>query len=197
MKAKAWIRFCLGAGLTLCTAAAAAAQSRTMPLDKQHTRLGFALSTRWGQTLEGNFPRYDGVVHVLPDGRHQVTLHMYTADVQIGDHTRYAQWARGSAFFDAEKWPEVVFVSYPYDSAVLKGGGQLEGELVIRGIRRPETLTVTPEPCARPGVDCDVVLSGEVRRSDYDMDGFRLALSDKVQFLLRARVQAPEREPKP
>ncbi|WDS34879.1 YceI family protein [Pseudoxanthomonas sp.] len=183
------IRACASVGLTLC--AAAAAQSRAMPLDKQHTRLGFELSTRWGQTLEGQFPRYDGVVNVLPDGRHQVSLRMYTADVQIADHERYAKWARGSAFFDSKRWPEVVFVSHPYDAATLIGGGQIAGELVIRGIRRPETLTVEPAQCLRPALDCDVVLSGAVRRSDYEMDSLKLAINDRVVFLLHARLEPP------
>jgi len=187
LKLQRLARACAGLGLTLC--AAAAAQSRAIPLDKLHTQLGFELSTRWGQTLEGQFPRYDGVVTVLPDGRHQVSLRMYTADMQIADHARYAQWARGSAFFDADKWPEVVFISHPYDMTVLRGGGQIAGELVIRGIRRPETLTVQPAACPRPALDCDVVLSGAVRRSDYQMDSLKLAINDRVVFLLRARLE--------
>lgn len=182
-------RACAGVALTLC--AAASAQSRTMPLDKQHTRLGFELSTRWGRILEGKFPRYEGVVTVLPDGRHQVALRMYTAEVQIADHARYTQWARGSAFFNADKWPEVAFVSHPYDSAVLGAGGSIAGELVIRGIRRSETLTVQPAQCARPALDCDVVLSGAVRRSDYAMDNLKLVINDQVVFLLRARLGPP------
>jgi len=186
---KRFARACAGLGLTVC--AAAAAQSRTMSLDKLHTQLGFELSTRWGQTLEGQFPRYDGTVTVLPDGRHQVSLRLYTADVQITDHERYAQWARGRSFFDADRWPEVTFVSHPYDATVLRGGGQIAGELVIRGVRRPETLTVEPAQCGRPALDCDVLLSGAVRRSDYRMDNLKVAISDKVVFLLRARLERP------
>jgi polyisoprenoid-binding protein YceI len=187
------LRAFAGLGLTVC--AAAAAQSRTMPLDKLHTQLGFELSTRWGQTLEGQFPRYDGAVTVLPDGRHQVSLRLYTADVQIADHVRYAQWARGRSFFDADKWPEVVFISHPYDAAVLRSGGQIAGELVIRGIRRPETLTVQPADCPQPALDCDVLLTGAVRRSDYRMDNLKVAISDKVVFLLRARLERPRDTP--
>ena len=43
--------------------------------------------------------------------------------------------------------------------------------------------------CARPAVDCDVVATGAVRRSDYDMDDWKLAINDRVVFVLRARVQ--------
>ena len=64
----------------------------------------------------------------------------------------------------------VVFTSKPYDEALLRSGGTLAGDLSIRGITRPRTLQVAPSTCARPAVDCDVVASGAVRRSDYDMD---------------------------
>ena len=70
----------------------------------------------------------------------------------------------------------------------------LAGEISIRGITRNETLTVAPSTCARPGHDCDVVATGAVRRSDYDMDDWQMAVSDRVVFVLRARLK-PEASP--
>jgi polyisoprenoid-binding protein YceI len=73
---------------------------------------------------------------------------------------------------------------------LLKYGGDLAGDLSIRGITRPKTLTVAPSTCARPGRECDVVATGAVRRSDYDMDDWMMAVSDRVVFVLRARLKA-------
>lgn len=84
----------------------------------------------------------------------------------------------------------VVFVSKPYDEQLLKQGGALAGDLSIRGITRPKTLTVAPSTCARPARECDVVATGAVRRSDYDMDDWMMAVSDRVVFVLRARLKA-------
>ena len=71
----------------------------------------------------------------------------------------------------------------------LREGGLLEGDLSIRGISRPRSLTVAPATCLRPALDCDVVATGAVRRSDYDMDDWKLAVNDRVLFVLRARVR--------
>jgi aryl carrier-like protein len=83
----------------------------------------------------------------------------------------------------------VMFISRPYDESLLVSGGDLAGELSIRGITRPKTLQVAPSTCARPARDCDVVATGAVRRSDYDMDDWMMAVSDRVVFVLRARLK--------
>ena len=155
----------------------------------EHTRLGFELRTRWGMKLEGLFPHYDGEVRTLPDGRQQVHLRMYTGQVEIVDHPRYTEWARSEKFFGADRYPVVVFVSKPYEAELLRHGGELAGDLIIRGISRPRSLMVEPATCERPAKECDVVATGAVRRSDYDMDDWMLAVNDRVVFVLRARLR--------
>lgn len=170
--------------LCACPVLVASADS----FDPARSRFGFEMRTRWGYLLEGLFPRYEGEVKTLPDGRHQVHLRMSTQHVEIVGHPRYTEWTRSSKFFDAARYPTVVFVSKPYDPALLRTGGPLVGDLTIRGITRARTLDVAPSSCARPAVDCDVVASGAVRRSDYDMADWQMALSDRVVFVLRARL---------
>lgn len=163
--------------------------SEKSDFDPAHTRLGFELRTRWGQVLDGVFKRYDGEVARLPDGRHQVRLRMYTSDVEILGHPRYSDWARSEKFFDSARYPVVVFTSKPYDEELLRAGGKLEGDLSIKGISRPRSLDVAPSTCTRPARECDVLATGAVRRSDYEMDDWMLAVSDRVVFVLRARVR--------
>ena len=170
-------------------AAPVLAQGRN-DFDPDNTRLGFELRTRWGQVLDGVFRHYEGSVEHLPDGRQQVRLRMYTRDVEIVGHPRYSEWARSEQFFDADRYPVVTFTSRPYDPLLLYDGGKLEGELSIKGISRPRSLEVAPATCPRPAVGCDVVATGAVRRSDYDMDDWMLAVSDRVVFVLRARIRS-------
>ncbi|MEO6104213.1 MAG: YceI family protein [Pseudoxanthomonas sp.] len=170
--------------LCLCSALLASAQTFDAA-----SRFGFELRTRWGMKLEGQFTRYQGEVRQLPDGNHQVVLRMFTDSVEIVGYPRYSEWTRSSKFFDAQRYPVVVFMSRPYDPGMLSKGGPLAGELSIRGITRPKTLTVAPSTCARPALDCDVVATGAVRRSDYDMDDWMMAVSDRVVFVLRARLK--------
>ena len=180
-------------GLVMLVMYPARAQPTTS-FDQAHSRLGFELRTRWGLKLDGVFPRFQGELRQLPDDLQQVRLRMFTQDVEIEGYPRYTEWTRGDQFFDADRYPVVSFVSRPYDKALLVSGGPLAGDLTIRGITRPKTLDLAPSTCGRPAVDCDVVATGAVRRSDYDMDAWQMAVSDRVVFVLRARLQAPAAE---
>lgn len=166
-----------------CGAACAAA------IDPASSHIGFSLKTRWGQTLEGHFPRYAGEVATLDDGRHQVRLRLSARDVEILGNPTYTRITRGRGFFEAERYPVVEFVSEPYPPALTRDGGALGGLLTIRGVRHHETFTVAPATCARAAVECDVVASGAIDRNDYGVSRWGLVLSNKVVFHLRVRVR--------
>lgn len=170
-----------------------AVHATPLRLDTARTAFGFEVRTRLGQRIVGVFPRFEGRIEVLSDGRHQVHLKMYTRSVEIPGKRRYTEWMRGEDFFDAGRYPVVEFDSLPYYPAAIKNGGDIHGRLVLRGISHPETLRVEPAECDRPGYDCDVVSRGTVLRGRYGMDNWQLALSDRVTFVLRARLsEAPE-----
>ncbi len=164
--------------------------TQSMSFDPAHTHLGFKLRTRWGQALEGWFPHYDASVTVLPDGRHQVQLNLYVADVDVNDSPRYSDMARSDSFFNARQFPVVTWTSDPYDASLVDRGGHMPGTLTIRGTSRPKTLELKAPPsgCVRPGYDCDVLASGEVERGDYGMNGWKLAIDNHVEFVLRMRL---------
>lgn len=159
-------------------------------IDTALSRIGFTLKTRWGQSLEGRFPQWQGEIVQISDQRRQVRLRLPTREVEILEHPRYSRITRGAGFFDAEHHPWVEFVSDPYTDELLRDGGLLGGALTIRGVRRREVFTLEPASCARPTIDCDVVASGVVYRSDYAMDRWGFALSDRVVFELRIRTRA-------
>lgn len=159
------------------------------PFDPVHTRFGFELRTRWGQRVVGTFPRYQGEVVRLPDGRHQVRIQLATDAVEVAGSPGYTALARGEGFFDAAQYPLIEFVSAPSSNAFLHDGGPLRGRLSIHGVARDETFTLRPSECARPGLDCDVVAQGSVRRDDYGLDGWQLALRNQVRFILRVRLR--------
>ncbi len=158
-------------------------------IDPQHTRIGFTLKTRWGQVLNGRFPRYSGRIETLDDGRSRVRLQMSARDVEIVGYPSYTGMTRGEGFFEADRFPDVEFVSDPYAPALIADGGKLTGELTIRDVKRRETFIILKSECARPAYDCDVLASGSVRRTDYGVDRWILAVSDHVRFVLRLRVR--------
>lgn len=160
-------------------------------IDPAASNIGFKLKTRWGQTLVGRFPRYEGEIVALPDGRHQVRLRLSTRDVEIVDSPTYTRLTRGAGFFDAERFPTIEFVSDAYPPSLTRHGGALGGLLTIRGIQHREQFTIRPAVCDRPGVECDIFASGSVDRQDYGVDRWSFAISHRVVFTLRVR-EAPD-----
>jgi polyisoprenoid-binding protein YceI len=173
--------------LAATTAAVAANPARS--IDPSVSQIGFTLTTRWGQTLQGRFPHYQGEVADAGDGRHRVRLRLSTRDVEIVDHPSYTRLTRGNGFFDAMHFPQVEFVSDAYPPTLLRDGGAMTGTLSIRGIRRHEVFVVSPATCAQPARDCDVVATGTIDRGDYGMGRWNVALSSEVRFNLRVRVR--------
>lgn len=158
--------------------------------DAAASRVGFVLSTRWGQTVEGRFPTLQGRVDELGDDRHRVRLVLFTGDVEIVGHPGYTRFTRGRSFFDAERWPQVEFLSDAYPTALLRDGGKLGGVLRMRGVQHRQVFDVLPAACDTPGRDCDVVATGVVDRGDYGMGRWSIALNDLVRFTLRMRLRA-------
>ena len=179
----------LGGLCLFLLAAAAPASAPNLQIDPVHTRIGFSLNTRWGQTLDGRFPQYEGEIVPLAAGRRRVQLRLSAGAVEIEDSPRYSRFARGSRFFDAENHPLIEFVSEPYDEALLRDGGELGGRLTIRGVTRREVFTIAASECAHPARDCDVVARGSVRRENYGINGFGLAIHNRVYFLLNLRIR--------
>lgn len=175
--------------LAVCALLVAAQVADAAEIDPATTRIGFTLKTRWGQVLQGRFPKYSGEIEALEDGRSRVRLRLSARDIEIVGHPSYTGMTRGDGFFQADRFPEVDFVSDPYSPALLGSGGRLAGQLTIRDVRRRETFAIEPGACAQPGHDCDVVASGSVRRTDYGVDRWVFAVSDTVRFTLRLRVR--------
>ncbi|MEP6633398.1 MAG: YceI family protein [Luteimonas sp.] len=182
-------RFIAGGHLLCLVGALLSATALATNIDPAASTIGFALKTRWGQTLQGRFPHYQGEIATLADGRHQVRLRLSARDVEIVGNPNYTRFTRGPGFFDVEHYRSVSFVSDAYPAELMISGGPLAGELTIRGRQQREIFTLNPSSCDRPAVDCDVVAAGSIRRSDYGVDRWGFAISDRVRFSLRVRVQ--------
>jgi polyisoprenoid-binding protein YceI len=181
-------RSAVAVGLLLALAFAGSL-ARAADVDPAASKIGFLLTTRWGQTLQGRFPDANGIVEQLPDGRHQVRLRLSTRSLEIVGHSSYTRMARGHGFFDADTYPLVEFVSEPYAPELLRQGGPMPGTLSIRDVHRREVFTIEPAACDTPARGCDVIGSGSIHRGDYGLGRWSLAFADKVRFLLRVRVR--------
>lgn len=188
MKWRRWGVAIAGLAMLVGTVQASSLQ-RTGLIDARASWAGFSLRTRWGQTLDGHFPDMRGEILAVAGERRQVRVTLSTASVEIVGSTRYTRLTRSEGFFDAERHPEVEFVSDPYPQSLVHEGGKLAGQLTIRGRTRREVFTLAPSSCDRPGVDCDIFATGVVYRGDFAMDRWAVALSDRVRLTLRLRTR--------
>lgn len=186
VKRAGWLCCLFGGALA---AASNAAADRIATIDTARSSIEFSLRTRWGQVLDGRFPRFDGSVITLPDGRHRVRVRMSARDIEIVGHDTYTRLTRGENFFDAARYPDVIFESDPYSPVMLRHGGTLEGELTAHGVTHRATFSMPTATCDTPGRGCDAYASGSIERSDYGMDRWSLVLGDEVRFSFRVRVR--------
>lgn len=183
--------FLIGCLLLPLPTPAGAVGGQDLEINTEASQVGFALRTRWGQSLEGDFPDYKGVLVAMPGGELQVRMVLHAREVEILGHPRYTRITRGEGFFHVRRWQEVELQSDPFPPQLLHQGGELSGIVGIRGLRRVELFTIAPATCDRPLFDCPVVAEGEVSRSDYGMDSWGIALGDGVRFHLRLWAHEP------
>ena len=50
-------------------------------------------------------------------------------------------------------------------------------------------LQLAPSQCADPGRACPIVAQGVVRRGDYGLDSWSMAMRDEVRFSLRVHFR--------
>jgi|GEM_PF-620550 len=151
-------------------------------IDPLRSRVGFAVRMRWLARVEGGFERFHGVVAALEGGWRRVEVEVESASVEVGGRQRMTEWAASDEFFDIETYPVIVFVSDPFAPALAIQGGQLLGDLSLRGTTARVAFDMLPAACARPGRECPIVVEGRVSRAMFGMDAHRMAVQDRVEL---------------
>jgi len=95
-------------------------------------------------------------------------------------------------FFNAEKFPHIVFVADRYE-AISDTEGALSGKVTIRGITKPLILTgringamVNPIS-SKPAIG--VSASGYLQRSEFGLDRFIPAVADRVELKIEVEFE--------
>lgn len=96
------------------------------------------------------------------------------------------------SFLDVLRHPEISFTSEPFRRELLRTGGDLAGQLTLRGRSRPVSFVLLPSPCRKPGHACDIRVRGEVSRRSFGMTSQRLWVRDEVGFDFRVRLRETE-----
>lgn len=190
----------LALGLGAGTAAQAA---NTYSFDKGHTKILFFWNHLGLSNQSARFDDFDGQLVFDPEkpetSKIDVTIKAASVDSDVpalDDHLKSAD------FFNAEKHPEITFVS----TEVRKTGtetGQVEGDLTINGVTKPVTLDVTfnfmgEHPLSAFNENYKgaqyVAFSARTRvlRSDFNVGLYAPLTSDTVDIMIETELRKVE-----
>jgi polyisoprenoid-binding protein YceI len=142
----------------------------TWHADPIHSSFGFSVRHMVVATFRGSLTDFDATLTGDPDGSAGLRAAGRVASVVTQDETLTAH-LQSPDFFDAERFPEVTYTA----SDVTRDGDAIvvRGELTLKGVTRPVTLTgVIAGPVAAPG-DAELIavdLEAVIDRRDHGLD---------------------------
>ena len=175
----------LAIAASLSTVAFAAPE--TYVIDGKHTLPRFEYS-HFGYSIQlSRFDKTSGKIivdRVAKTGSVDVTID--TKSVNTGS-ALFNEHIQGEDFFDTAKYPAIT-----YKSGSLKFDGDklvaVEGELTVKGVTRPVTLTVTsflcmPHPMLKKDA-CGANATAKIKRSEFNMGKYAPNVSDEVTLTI-------------
>lgn len=154
----------------------------------QYDHQGFSKPIiRWGTT--------DATVTFDADNpeNSKLTVRLPVNDIDTGVPV-FDDHLRSPGFFDVENHPEITFTSTNI-SQITDGYGTLTGDLTIKGVTKPFTLTGTVNKVGkhfRSGVDMfGISATGHLKRADYGLDRF-LPVGADVDIMVEVEFQKAE-----
>ncbi len=142
---------------------------------------------RWGTTnatvvFDNENPENSTLEVILP-----------TKDIDTGVPA-WDKKIKSADFFDVENYPEIKFVSTNIEQ-LTDGYGTLTGELTIKDVTKPFTLTGTINKVGnhfRSGVDMfGVSATGQLKRSEFGVDTYAPS-ADDIEIMVEVEFQKVE-----
>ncbi|WP_324719616.1 YceI family protein [Salinimicrobium sp. HB62] len=157
----------------------------TWKADKAHSQVSFGITHMGISEVEGLFREFDATIEAaeedFSDAKYTVEIKVPSVDTGVEMRDNHL---RNADFFDAEKYPEMTFVSTSSEK-VGEGKYKVTGDLTFHGITKPVTLDVWHRGTVENQQGNKIsgfAISGTIKRSDFDLGpGFPEAvLSDEV-----------------
>ncbi|KAA3649700.1 MAG: polyisoprenoid-binding protein [Bacteroidetes bacterium] len=157
-------------------------------IDNTHSEIAFKVKHMMISTVTGHFDDFQASVETDGDdfNNANISFSAKTASINTKNKDR-DNHLKSDDFFNAEKYPELKFVSKSFD------GEQLVGELTIRDVSKIVTLDVDfngialdPYGQTKAGFE----IKGEVSRKDFNLswnavtEAGSIVVSDKVKLVI-------------
>ena len=171
------------------------AQAHAFDIDARRSEAVFTVQLRARQSgVEGRLAAPRGELSGSVQGGWTVQVKVDGRRLRVDGPRWMERMTRSASFLAVDRHPWIRFASAPFGDRLLHAGGELPGQLTLRGLTRPVSLRLLPSQCARPGQDCDIHVQGELSRKDFGMTAYRAFLRDGVDVHFRVRLR-PESAP--
>jgi polyisoprenoid-binding protein YceI len=157
--------------------------------DRSGSSAGITVDLRVAGEVDGRFGAIDGELRPEADGRWVVSAEVDAGALRLDGPAWMQRSMRSPRFLDVERHPRIAFRSEPFARELLQAGGELAGDLTLRGRTRRVAFRVEPSTCADPGLSCPIHVRGTVSRRAFGMTAQRLWLRDAVGFDFHARLR--------
>jgi polyisoprenoid-binding protein YceI len=170
---------------------AAPLRAADLRIDAVRSKAEFSVRLLWVTTVTGSFKAIRGDLAMDPQaGTAVVTADIDTESIEM-ESARLRRWVLAPEFFDSEHYPRIHFVSKPTPLERLTRGGDVAGDLTIRGVTQPVTFKLLGNQCQADAMaGCVLQLQGMIDRTEFGMTGRRGALSDRVNLGMAIVIEA-------
>lgn len=184
-------RLLVALAVLACPLAAGAQATHELLFQPQRSRADFSVRMVWFQTVSGQFSDVRGGVRIHPR-EHTARVHARIGVRSLRMHpAHYRKRLLGPSFFDAARYPYIVFRSESINTEMLRNGKHLHGRLTLHGITRPFSLQLFNTDCTGPTLDqCTLRLKGWLDRTRFGMRAYRAFASRHVRLDLVIHLQA-------
>ncbi len=160
-------------------------------IDSSHTYPQFLIRHLNFAVMHGRFNETTGTVTFNPErGIGAVEVVITAASIDTG-HAKRDEHLRNADFFDVEKHPQITYRS---TQVHFEGNekAMVEGELVIKGVKRPVTLTVDRIYCGTHPINqkqvCSFDARANIKRSDFGISYGLPVVPDDVELVIGAEA---------
>jgi polyisoprenoid-binding protein YceI len=183
-------------------ASSARAEKETFLLDKNHTEIGFKVR-HFVSKVGGRFTKFEGTI-VLDRAKPEessVDVRIDATSIDTGNPGR-EKHLNSPDFFDTAKFPEITFKSTKV-AAKGKDTYEVTGDLTMRGVTKPVTLTVAANGFTsdgRGGQKTGFDVTGKLNRKDFGVNWNAVVdqnamLSEDVDLVISVEANKPAPKP--
>lgn len=160
----------------------ATAEPSLWRIDSIRSEAHFQVSLRVPIKAEGRFTQIEGEVNVLPNQKRNVRVHLNAKELHMGGPDWVQNATVSPSFLDTQHYASIDFQSADFPESILITGGEINGMLSIKNIRRAVVFNIKPTRCKPAVLPCPIDVSGTLSRRDFKMTAYRWSLKDEVRF---------------